>query len=606
MNDRYLVTTALEETWPEEGPVLFLGEWCRRFSRRSRWGSMDGEVVPYHWSDRARLDSDHEELVCVYEWLLRSLGERLNESLDVDHGTRYWRLLIGPWLIRALQMALDRWRSLERVIAMDTPLTTVALDAGGNALVTSGLAEFQQLTSTDLGNHLFFSQLLAATDSSGVIGVRRRPLDGSVGAPPAEGAGPGGLSSEVWPALRAVLGRAWSRFGAAMVRSDDVLLYGTRFTRSGEALLAARLGQFPQTWDDVPDPPVSAVDLVLRERLVAELPVGTRLDGFEPVFASVLPEILPTTYLEGYGDLVGRVEELRWPAAPKAIWTSREWRDEVFKAYAADRVERGTRFVMSQPSGGYGMFPWDTYEERERAVSDRYLTWGWDDDEDDRVRPVGYVRKKRPLGVDHGAGQRALLVTVAFQAPVQMMTPMVNSSVWLEYFDDSRRFVDALDPDVRRSLLIRLYRSDSGWDQSERWAEHCPDVDLDDGKRGIDESLIDTRLVISTYNGANNLESMAMGIPTVMFWNPVWWPLRDSAQPYFDRLRDVGVFHESPTSAAVHVGSVWSDVEGWWKSESVVGAVSEFTDRFIARPSDLTSLLAGQIRASCVDDPLDC
>ena len=261
---------------------------------------------------------------------------------------------------------------------------------------------------------------------------------------------------------------------------------------------------------------------------------------------------------------------------------------------------------MSQPSGGYGMFPWDTYEERERAVSDRYLTWGWDDDEDDRVRPVGYVRKKRPLGVDHGAGRRALLVTVAFQAPVQMMTPMVNSSVWLEYFDDSRRFVDALDPDVRRSLLIRLYRSDSGWDQSERWAQHCPDVDLDDGKRGIEESLIDTRLVISTYNGANNLESMAMGIPTVMFWNPVWWPLRDSAQPYFDRLRDVGVFHESPTSAAVHVCSVWSDVEGWWKSESVVEAVSEFTDRFIARPPDLTSVLAGQIRASCVDDPLDC
>ena len=44
---RVLVTTSVEETWPEGEPILFLGEWCRRFSRRHRWSGLDAEVIDY-------------------------------------------------------------------------------------------------------------------------------------------------------------------------------------------------------------------------------------------------------------------------------------------------------------------------------------------------------------------------------------------------------------------------------------------------------------------------------------------------------------------------------------------------------------------------------
>ena len=51
---RLLVSTALEETWRDDEPVLFLGEWCRRYSRKERWSKMDAEVLPYHWDDRKK------------------------------------------------------------------------------------------------------------------------------------------------------------------------------------------------------------------------------------------------------------------------------------------------------------------------------------------------------------------------------------------------------------------------------------------------------------------------------------------------------------------------------------------------------------------------
>ena len=42
---RLLVTTALEETWGRDVPVIFLGEWCRLYSRKHIWSKMDALVA---------------------------------------------------------------------------------------------------------------------------------------------------------------------------------------------------------------------------------------------------------------------------------------------------------------------------------------------------------------------------------------------------------------------------------------------------------------------------------------------------------------------------------------------------------------------------------
>ena len=53
MKELFLVTTGLEDTWPDsDQSILFLGEWCRLYSQKHRWVNIDAEVVPYHWDDR--------------------------------------------------------------------------------------------------------------------------------------------------------------------------------------------------------------------------------------------------------------------------------------------------------------------------------------------------------------------------------------------------------------------------------------------------------------------------------------------------------------------------------------------------------------------------
>ena len=73
----FLVTTADERTWEKNGKILFLGEWCKLYSRKHVWSKLDYETLPYHWNDRKKLFNDHKYICCVYERYLENISNKL-------------------------------------------------------------------------------------------------------------------------------------------------------------------------------------------------------------------------------------------------------------------------------------------------------------------------------------------------------------------------------------------------------------------------------------------------------------------------------------------------------------------------------------------------
>ena len=115
---RTLITTAIEETWPKDKdkPVLFLGEWCKLYHRKSLWKDMNAKTAPYHWDDRKKLIGDYRLLQTTHEKFLIQLSGILNKLHNTNHSERYWRILIGPWLGWFVQIVFDRWFMLKKVI----------------------------------------------------------------------------------------------------------------------------------------------------------------------------------------------------------------------------------------------------------------------------------------------------------------------------------------------------------------------------------------------------------------------------------------------------------------------------------------------------------
>src|SRR5207245_8992986 len=106
---RLLVTTADEQSWKLDRPILFLGEWCRVYDRRHVWKDMDVLVAEPYGLQAGQKESD---LAYVQELSNRMLGE-LTNALNIYHNTRhslrYWQIVLGNWLQRYVAVLFNRY-----------------------------------------------------------------------------------------------------------------------------------------------------------------------------------------------------------------------------------------------------------------------------------------------------------------------------------------------------------------------------------------------------------------------------------------------------------------------------------------------------------------
>ena len=93
-----------------------------------------------------------------------------------------------------------------------------------------------------------------------------------------------------------------------------------------------------------------------------------------------------------------------------------------------------------------------------------------------------------------------------------------------------------------------------------------------------------SRLQIATYNATAHLETLALNVPTIAFWDPRRFELRPSAVPHLQILRAAGIFHDTPESAAAQMARVWDDVAAWWQSPNVQTAREEFCFQYSHMP----------------------
>lgn len=531
---------------------------------------MDAEMVPYHWDDRAKVHQDYLYLKCLYEELLRELAEKLNETHGVDHSLRYWRILIGPWLGFFVQMLFDRWEMIQRAVTDYSIVGVRIMDTAPEQVVPNDMAHFHSLYVEDAWNDASYGQLLQGWTTVPIEKVRPDMQSMLLDAQPV-----------LTPIrrLKRKLARALSVASQMFVRDDEAFFMASYLSITKDLHLQWRMGQVPKFWRPFPTPKAE-VDWTKRKWQMGQSGMG----GFPAIVRSMIPRQIPALYLEGYAALQSRCDALPWPKKPHLIFTSNSYSsDDVFKAWAAEKVEAGAPLVGGQHGGNYGMDRWNFAEDHECTISDIWLSWGWDDEKRPHIKPVGNIKM---IGYDMGwdSNGHALMVEMTMPRYSYWMYSVPMAGQWLDYFNDQCRFVDTLPDKIRRRLLVRLFRNDYGWDQAARWRERFPKLHLDDGQAPIAPLIKQSRLYVSTYNATTFLESLAMNIPTIMFWNQDHWELRDNAIPYFDRLKKVGIFHETPESAAHQMMWVWDDVAAWWNSENVQTVRQEFCYRYSHMP----------------------
>ena len=89
-----------------------------------------------------------------------------------------------------------------------------------------------------------------------------------------------------------------------------------------------------------------------------------------------------------------------------------------------------------------------------------------------------------------------------------------------------------------------------------------------------------SKVVVSGWNTTTYLESINKDIPTVLFWNPNYFELREEVFDIFFKLKEVGIFHETPFGAAKHLNENWNTIYKWWNQKNVIKVRDEFSFKY--------------------------
>jgi putative transferase (TIGR04331 family) len=582
----FLVTTSDQRFWKKDEKIFFLGEWCRTFDQEQVWSKLDHQVLSHHWEDRDRYYQDFLYLDDVYERYLERLSEIMNVFHGVEHSTRYWRLVIGPWLYYFIQTLYDKYLSIRTAIDSGKIKKTWIPSLEPGEYIPQDFATFQEWQSGDSYNQYFYGVIIKALGGiSYETKNKASQLDQTdlrFRLRPANWTGPQGHFG-IGLACKTIIKKCLESYARIIPKNWNKVVFVSSYLKHWDLFwLQLSLGQLPSPVYPWPITSKVLPNIGLRQKI--KLPLGQ--NEFESLLQEMIPLQIPTVYVEEY---VGMSQRARaeFPRWPKVIFTcNAHFSNEGFKFWVANQVERGVKLVGMQHGGHYGSALWSSNETHEIRVADKYYTWGWEDENQPKMVPVASGKldgTKEKIKVDCHGG----ILWIGMSRP-RYASWMLSAPVgpqMLEYINDQKSFWEALFPEAKDLLTLRLFPADFGWGIKEGLRERLPGLRFDNQKKTMYQQLCKSRLCIGTYNSTTNLETLSANFPTIAFWNFDHWKLRESARPYFDDMVRSGIFHTSPASAAVKVNEIYKDPLSWWNSSSIQEARDRFCMRF-ARTSE--------------------
>ena len=565
-----LITTALWKNLSSTEATLFLGEWCIPFHKSKDLTEVDWKVAPYHWEDRGKFKDDFERITRIYEETLSDLGVILSGIHKLDVGPKYWRIVIGPWLIHFISALWDRYHTVKFTLDRfsDEHLSTDLTQVDRNQYIPVSFPHFSDLVETDEWNKIIFDDLLRVLkpdickETEELTQVSRLVEPKQFVQEPSK--------SSMKSTVHSVLTRL-----ARRTTKHALLNSGMKIRDLVELNLS--VGQLPLLRVIAKSHAFSPVDSDLRGKL--QLRTGLT-SPFVKFLNDQIKFNLPRIYLEDFAPIREYSLQL-YPTNPKSIVTGYGFhKDDLFKVWAAEKTQHETSLAIFQHGGQFGMRLFDQIEDHQLVIADRFFSWGWSNSSS-RVIPVSsYKLSVIDKKIKPKTGGKILVVCQPTPRYSGRLTAEPVGPQLKRYLHSQILFLDKLDHELRGRAVLRPYTGKDHWG----FVEKMSDVGYRDlvckSGESFHQQMKESQILVVTYNATTLLEALISNFPTLMFWDQEYRELNDQAKPWFESFRELGVFFESAEAAAFKVNQIYDDVTDWWHQEKIQSVRKEFCENF--------------------------
>ena len=544
---------------------------------------MDAIVAKSYGLDTSKKEADFSKIRELQQKLFPKFCEILNQHHNTYHSERFWKILLGHWFKRVLVLLLNRINTLKQCFHL-YKISGTAVYKNDSYLASIDSTHINTACIDDRWNNTLNARIidLLEVDFPVEFLLSKYNLDVSPGDKLKY------LSTHQSFKMKIInwFLYKYNKISRCFLNDNDAFIINSYLPLKMEIKLELILKQWPQIWRfhntklDLSEI-VKVPNKLLREKLTNKFIYKSECD-LENIMRSLLFELLPICYLEGFKELKKITNQQPWPKSPKFIFTSNNFdTDEVFKLWTASKVELGFKYYVGQHGGSYGTKKSHSYQN-EILTSDKFITWGYK-----KLSHHSPAFIFKTVGVKKNIyNSKGGLILMQLCHSGCFETQDVERQ-HIRYFNDQKEFVKMLTSDPKKKLTIRLHPAYRffRWSEKKRWFDFDPLLKLDTCKINIYRLIAKNRLVVHTYDSTGILETLSQNIPTLAFWQNGLDHIQNDAIPHYQTLVDAGIVHLSAKSAANKVNDIWDDVDGWWNQKHVQQARKQFCEIY-AKTSD--------------------
>ena len=316
-----------------------------------------------------------------------------------------------------------------------------------------------------------------------------------------------------------------------------------------------------------------AIDLEWRLRKSSEYIYD---QSFLSLVLNLLPLYLPVEILESLNLNQERFLKLDLNA-PKVVFTAGGL-VQSSKLGIMMKIWRknGTKLVIQQHGGGYGLDKNMTLEEYEKRNSDYFCIWGKRKSTSNSI----YLSPATPKFVWNNSNYKRNFLFICNDIPSHIRrleyvpTGEANKKMHLdvEFFLRNVKF--------KKNILIREYRHLSKWNKFKNKKNNFLKDFNFDSEKNIYVSYSKAKITIHHLLTTTWLETLGMNIPTICFYDKNIQIFNEDSQEALNLLKENKVLHENVEDAVNFLNDVEKSYLDWWFSKKVQKARFNFSHKF--------------------------
>jgi len=596
--------------------VVF-GDWVSQIKRNDSKGRVN--LFPFDFNveeiqSREDILNQDEQVRALYSDLLPLMAEKLNKLHAENYTIRQWEIIVGFWLRHFLDALMVRWVLVSAALKLDFSHVYL-IDTSKKSLCPQPKSrdEFAILCNSSGKVGLRWNQFIVSKIASVILANRDISANTKIEIvrfsidQPKKYYKKSLFFNKVKKSVK-----IFSKFvieGISRKFPSRILMYSPNLNVLEMLVLSIKLRKFPFIYFLRDSSSIergyysnSSILSNNREISIAHNPeknddelreIFDEPQKYKCPFSNLVMELLsqsiPRCYIEDWASYNQALNRLNLPKTLDHIYVgSGIITDELLRLYVAKMVSKHCDFIISQHGGVYGFsLIQEKTEFVEQRISDKWISWGWTSNNRKNVVPGPALKGQVKLKLS--SERESLFIALP---PIRFSPSRLNYSDPYEIVESHIKFIRSLDPRISNNVIIRPAPNHRNFQYV---------IDLEKqfkvSKTGsFNDDLSKSKLFLCTHNATTMLEALFSNFPTIILLPKYKYYtqhyVREEAWPMIQELKEVGIYFDDPEAAKKQIQTVWSDVDGWWRSKEIQEVLNKFCQIYCRKSNNYLNSLA--------------